>query len=93
MSLPSINTNKNRLAELTARLFNKLGVFHGLCIWALSLVGVTGTPAVSYSILLYFVVWMPPTVLGVLVLWRSGKALELLRVARGEDDSSSNWRG
>ena len=29
MSLPGINTNNNGLAELTARLFDKLGVFHG----------------------------------------------------------------
>jgi len=61
-----------------------LGVFHALCVWTLSLFDVTGPTAVTYSILLYAVVWTPPTILGVISLWRSGKALELLRLTHKE---------
>jgi len=65
----------------------KLGVFHGLCIWALSLSQIVGATAAGYSILLYFVVWMPPSILGTIFLWRSGRTLELLRRAAGDSGS------
>jgi uncharacterized membrane protein YbhN (UPF0104 family) len=67
----------------------KLGVFHGLCVWALSLFGVVGATAVSYSLLLYFVVWTPPTVLGTIFLWRSGRASEVLRLVTRNAESQN----
>jgi len=47
----------------------KVGVFHYLCVLALSVFGVDKTTALSYGILLYFVVFLPPTLLGGLGLW------------------------
>lgn len=47
----------------------KLGVFHYLCILALGFFGIDQTTALSYSLLLYIVVFLPPTLLGALGLW------------------------
>lgn len=47
----------------------RLGVFHYLCVLALSVFGVGGTMALSYGIALYLVVFLPPTALGGLCLW------------------------
>ena len=71
----------------------KLGVFHGLCVWTLSLFGVTAVHAVSYSILVYFVVWTPPTILGIAFLWKSGRAMEMLRLSTtGTQGSATSGR-
>lgn len=47
----------------------KVGVFHYLCLFALSVFGVERSPALSYGLLLYFIVFLPPTLLGVFFLW------------------------
>ncbi|MFQ5859241.1 MAG: lysylphosphatidylglycerol synthase domain-containing protein [Anaerolineae bacterium] len=47
----------------------KLGVFHYLCILALGFFGIDKTTSLGYSVLLYFVVFFPPTILGALGLW------------------------
>jgi len=47
----------------------KLGVFHYLCTLALGVFGVDKTVALGYAVLLYFVVFAPPALLGALFLW------------------------
>jgi len=47
----------------------KLGVFHYLCILALGVFGLEKGAALSYAVLLYFVVFGPPSLLGALFLW------------------------
>jgi len=47
----------------------RLGVFQYLCILALSVFGVDRATALTYSFVLYFVVFLPPTLLGGLGLW------------------------
>ncbi len=46
----------------------KVGVFHYLCLLALSVFGVERSLALSYGLLLYFIVFLPPTLLGVFFL-------------------------
>ncbi len=47
----------------------KLGVFHYLCTLALGVFGVEKGVALGYAVLLYFVVFGPPALLGALLLW------------------------
>jgi uncharacterized protein (TIRG00374 family) len=47
----------------------KLGVFHYLCTLALSVFGLEKGAALGYAVLLYFVVFGPPSLLGALFLW------------------------
>ena len=47
----------------------KLGVFHYLCTLALGVFGLEKGAALGYAVLLYFVVFGPPSVLGALLLW------------------------
>jgi uncharacterized protein (TIRG00374 family) len=47
----------------------KLGIFHYLCVLSLSVFGVGSTAALSYGVLLYFVVFVPPILLGSLGFW------------------------
>jgi len=47
----------------------KLGVFHYLCILALGVFGLEKGAALGYAVLLYFVVFGPPSLLGALFLW------------------------
>ena len=47
----------------------KLGVFHYLCTLALGVFGLEKGIALGYAILLYFVVFGPPSLLGALLLW------------------------
>jgi uncharacterized protein (TIRG00374 family) len=47
----------------------KVGVFHYLCLLALSVFGVERSLALSYGLLLYFIVFLPPVLLGVFFLW------------------------
>ncbi|MBC8493074.1 MAG: flippase-like domain-containing protein, partial [Chloroflexi bacterium] len=46
----------------------KVGVFHYLCLLALSVFGVERSLALSYGLLLYFIVFLPPILLGVFFL-------------------------
>lgn len=46
----------------------KVGVFHYLCLLALSVFGVERSLALSYGLVLYFIVFLPPTLLGVFFL-------------------------
>jgi hypothetical protein len=47
----------------------KLGIFHYLCILALGVFGLEKGAALGYAVLLYFVVFGPPSLLGALFLW------------------------
>jgi uncharacterized membrane protein YbhN (UPF0104 family) len=47
----------------------KLGVFHYLCTLALGIFGLEKGAALGYAVLLYFVVFVPPSLLGSLFLW------------------------
>jgi uncharacterized protein (TIRG00374 family) len=47
----------------------KLGVFHYLCTLALGVFGLEKGAALGYAVLLYFVVFAPPSLLGALFLW------------------------
>jgi hypothetical protein len=47
----------------------KLGVFHYLCTLALGVFGVEKSTAVAYAVLLHAVVFLPPSLLGALLLW------------------------
>jgi hypothetical protein len=47
----------------------KLGIFHYLCTLALGVFGLEKGVALGYAILLYFVVFGPPSLLGALFLW------------------------
>ena len=47
----------------------KLGVFHYLCTLALGVFGLEKGAALGYAVLLYFVVFGPPALLGTLFLW------------------------
>jgi hypothetical protein len=47
----------------------KLGVFHYLCTLALGFFGVEKGAAMGYAVLLYFVVFGPPALLGAFFLW------------------------
>jgi len=47
----------------------KLGIFHYLCTLALGVFGLEKGAALGYAVLLYFVVFGPPSLLGALFLW------------------------
>jgi len=47
----------------------KLGVFHYLCTMALAPFGVEKSAALGYAVLLYFIVFAPPSLLGAFFLW------------------------
>jgi uncharacterized protein (TIRG00374 family) len=47
----------------------KLGIFHYLCTLALGIFGLEKGAALGYAVLLYFVVFAPPSLLGALFLW------------------------
>ncbi len=48
----------------------KLGIFHYLCTLALGVFGLEKGAALGYAVLLYFVVFVPPSLLGAFFLWR-----------------------
>jgi uncharacterized protein (TIRG00374 family) len=48
----------------------KLGFFHYLCSLALGVFGVAKEPAIAYAVVLHLVVFLPPSLLGALFLWR-----------------------
>jgi len=47
-----------------------IGVFEYLCVFTLSLFGIAGSQALTFGILLHFVVVVPPSVIGTIMLWR-----------------------
>ncbi len=69
----------------------KIGVFHYLCLLGLSVFGVERSLALSYGLLLYFVVFLPPTLLGVFFLgWEN---LSWRRLKPGALEAEATWRG
>ena len=58
-----------------------IGVFHYLCVVALSFFGVTKSVALSYGLLLHLVTFLPTSLLGLLYLSRKGYSLGRLRQA------------
>jgi uncharacterized protein (TIRG00374 family) len=67
----------------------KIGVFHYLCLLALSVFGVERSLALSYGLLLYFVVFLPPTLLGVFFLgWEN---LSWRHLKPGALEAEATW--
>ena len=60
-----------------------IGVFHYLSVLALTLFGVEKDLAFSYGVLLHMVMYLPPSLLGIVYLVRSGYSLSRLRQAVG----------
>jgi uncharacterized protein (TIRG00374 family) len=60
-----------------------IGVFQYLCVVTLSLFGVDRSAAFSYSVILHLVMYLPPSLLGLLYLSRSGYSLSRLRQEAG----------
>ena len=60
-----------------------IGVFHYLSVLTLSLFGVEKDLAFSYGLLLHLVTYLPPSLLGIAYLARSGYSLSRLRQAAG----------
>jgi uncharacterized protein (TIRG00374 family) len=56
-----------------------IGVFHYLCVVTLSLFGVDRSAAFGYSVILHLVMYLPPSLLGLVYLSRSGYSLNRLR--------------
>ena len=60
-----------------------IGVFHYLSVLTLSLFGVEKDLAFSYGVLLHLVTYLPPSLVGIAYLTRSGYSLSRLRQAAG----------
>jgi uncharacterized membrane protein YbhN (UPF0104 family) len=58
-----------------------IGVFHYLTVVALSFFGITKSVALGYGLLLHLVTFLPPSLLGLVYLWRQGYSLGGLRAA------------
>jgi len=58
-----------------------IGVFHYLSVLTLSLFGIEKDLALSYGVLLHLVTYLPPSLLGIAYLVRSGYSLSRLRRA------------
>ena len=56
----------------------KIGVFHYLCIFALSAFSVGKELALSYSMILYVIVFLPPCISGAFFLWHESVNLRKL---------------
>ena len=56
-----------------------IGVFHYLCVVTLSLFGVERSVALGYAVILHLVMYLPPSLLGLVYLGRSGYSLNRLR--------------
>lgn len=67
-----------------------IGVFHYLCVIALSFFGITKSVALSYGLLLHLVTFLPPSLLGLVYLARRGYSLGGLRSAA--EDSASDMK-
>ena len=62
----------------------KVGVFHCLTILALAVFGVERSLALTYSLVLHLVVFLPPCLLGILFFWRENLSLRQLRAAAAQ---------
>jgi uncharacterized protein (TIRG00374 family) len=60
-----------------------IGVFHYLAVLTLSLFGVEKSLALSYSVILHLVTYLPASLLGLYYLYRAGYSLDRLRQAAG----------
>jgi hypothetical protein len=60
-----------------------IGVFHYLSVLTLALFGVDKDLAFAYGVLLHLVTYLPPSLLGVVYLAKSGYSLRRLRQAVG----------
>ena len=60
-----------------------IGVFHYLSVLTLTLFGVDRDLAFSYGVLLHLVTYIPPSLVGLVYLSRSGYSLSRLRLAAG----------
>jgi uncharacterized protein (TIRG00374 family) len=76
-----------------------IGVFHYLCVVTLSLFGVERSVAFSYGVILHLVMYLPPGLLGLVYLGRSGYSLSRLRQAArtvpsatGSHEWDGNWQ-
>jgi uncharacterized protein (TIRG00374 family) len=59
------------LGVVPPSLPGKVGIFHGITVLALTAFGVSASVALAYGALLHLIVFVPPTLLGVLILsWR-----------------------
>ena len=71
----------------------KLGVFHYLCTLALGFFGVEKGTAMGYAVLLHFVVFGPPSLLGAFLLWWEGvRRRGVSPVALGRESWTSDPR-
>jgi hypothetical protein len=62
----------------------RIGLFEYLCVLSLAVFAVDQTRALSYGVLLHAVVFVPPTVAGIVALWSSGKAMPLAQAQQSE---------
>jgi hypothetical protein len=70
-----------------------IGVFHYLSVVTLGLFGVEKELALSYGMLLHLVTYLPPSLLGVVYLGRSGYSLSQLRQSVGTVPTMAESRG
>ena len=70
-----------------------IGVFHYLCVVTLSLFGVERSVAFSYGVILHLVMYLPPSLLGLMYLGRSGYSVSRLRQAVAAVPSVSDSLG
>ncbi len=56
----------------------KLGVFHYICVLALSVFAVSKERALGYALVLHLVVYLPVIILGMVFLWRAGLKLGVM---------------
>lgn len=70
-----------------------IGVFHYLSVLSLTLFGVEKDLALAYGVLLHLVTYLPPSLLGIVCLARSGYSLSRLRQAVGTVPSPAELHG
>ena len=70
-----------------------IGVFHYLSVLTLTLFGVEKDLALSYGVLLHLVIYLPPSLLGIVYLGRSGYSLSRLRQAAGALSVAMEYQG
>ena len=68
----------------------KVGVFHYLCVLALATFGVEKGAALAYAVLLYFVVFGPPSILGAFFLWWESVHRERVSLAVSGSESCTD---
>jgi len=66
----------------------QIGVFHYLCVLALTSLGVRHSVALSYAVVLHLIVYLPIITLGSLGLWRENRSLERLGRLRSASSGS-----